>query len=142
MPMSRSDVGTSVTSAPSMKISPPSEVRNPATRLSSVVLPQPDGPSSVMNSPRSTLIQASCSATVLPKRFVTPSRRTAVSAFDGCGATGDMTVVSAAMVDIQDLAQTEKRNGDGQRESRGQDGDTAHGRERWVCWLQRLVVQR
>src|SRR5882757_11428703 len=110
--MSRSDVGTSVTKAPSMKISPRSATRNPATRLSSVVLPHPDSPSSVMNSPRATLIQASRSATTLPKRFVTPSRRTAVSAFDGCDSGGVSDVPSAAMVDIQDLAQTEKRVGD------------------------------
>src|SRR5258708_20743148 len=109
MPISRSDVGTSVTNAPSMKISPLSEVKNPATRLSSVVLPQPDGPSNVMNSPRATLIQASCSATVWPKRFVTPSRRTAVSVFDGCDSEGVSDVPSPAIVDIQALAQTENR---------------------------------
>src|SRR6516225_7097042 len=42
IPISRRWVGTSVTSAPSMRMSPCSGFRNPATRLSSVVLPKRD----------------------------------------------------------------------------------------------------
>src|SRR3954452_18354438 len=111
--MSRSDVGTSVTSAPSMKISPRSGMRKPATRFSNVVFPHPEGPSSVMNSPRLTLIHASSSATVLPKRRVTPSRRTAMS---------------TAMVDIEHFAEAEECIGDDQQQGGDQDEDQAHRR--------------
>ena len=44
----------------------------PRARLRTVVLPQPDGPSSVMNSPRRIANEISCSAVTSPKRLVTP----------------------------------------------------------------------
>ncbi len=43
--------GTRVTSAPSRRRARPSGWMNPAMMRSSVVLPHPDGPSSVTNSP-------------------------------------------------------------------------------------------
>src|SRR5712671_4986411 len=128
MPMSRSDVGTSVTSAPSMKISPRSALRKPATRFSNVVLPHPEGPSNVMNSPRMTAIHASSSATMLPKRLVTPSRRTAVS--------------SAAMVDIEDLAETEECIGDDQQQRGDHDEDQAHRRHGRIGVFADVIVHR
>src|SRR5882757_2385926 len=140
--MSRSKVGTSVTRAPSMKISPWSAMRNPATKFSSVVLPQPDGPSSVMNSPRLTLIHASCNATALPNRLVTPSRRTAVSALDGCGdgPRGIADAASAAMVDIEHLAQTEKSVRDDQQQRRDNDKNQAHRRHRRIGVFADVIV--
>src|SRR5258708_5276300 len=114
MPMSRSEVGTSVTSAPSMNSSPASAERKPATRLSRVVLPQPEGPSSVMNSPRCILSEASRNATVSPKRLVTPSRRTAMSA---------LGIRSAGIVDIQHPAKTEERVGQRQQQRGADDED-------------------
>src|SRR5271166_5741608 len=49
--MSRSFGATEFTSVPSMRISPSLTVSSPAIMASSVDLPQPDGPTSAMNSP-------------------------------------------------------------------------------------------
>ena len=60
MPMSRSYIGTerraapSKSAAPSSVITPLSGVSSPAIERSVVVLPHPDGPSSVNNSPLAT----------------------------------------------------------------------------------------
>ena len=51
MPMPRSLGSSQVTFLPLMKICPSVMSRRPAMQLSSVDLPQPDGPSSTMNSP-------------------------------------------------------------------------------------------
>ena len=51
MPMPRSFGSSQVTFLPLMKICPSVMSRRPAMQLSSVDLPQPDGPSSTMNSP-------------------------------------------------------------------------------------------
>ena len=56
----------------SSSIVPASGASKPAIRRSSVVLPQPDGPSSATNSPRSTQSCASSTAWTAPKRFDTP----------------------------------------------------------------------
>src|ERR1700722_20802771 len=91
-----------------MRISPGSGPRNPAARLSSVVLPQPDGPSRVMNSPRLIDIDTLSSAVTSPNRLVTASNRTAASwvTFEpGCASAP----VSAALFNVQYLAEPEKR---------------------------------
>src|SRR5271166_3491417 len=49
--MSRSFGATELTSVPSMRISPSVTLSSPAIMASSVDLPQPDGPTSAMNSP-------------------------------------------------------------------------------------------
>ena len=51
MPMPRSFGGTSLIRCPSKRISPSSGVKKPAISRSSVLLPQPDGPRRVNNSP-------------------------------------------------------------------------------------------
>ena len=48
---------------------PVSGASSPAMMRSSVVLPQPDGPSSETNSPRPTESESSLSTVALPKRF-------------------------------------------------------------------------
>ena len=53
-------------------IVPASGASKPAIRRSSVVLPQPDGPSSATISPRSTQSCARSTAWTAPKRFDTP----------------------------------------------------------------------
>src|ERR1700674_4285563 len=116
MPIWRLCGGTSVTCSPSMAISPLSGRRNPATRLSSVVLPQPDGPSSVISSPRRTCSEASCSAVTAPKRLVTPSSRTA----------SDVSR-SARMLNVQHLSETEEGGGESQQ---GRGHDDVHDRNR------------
>src|SRR6266702_6350090 len=52
---------------------PPVSCSKPARQLSAVDLPQPDGPSRAMNSPRPTLSVTSRSAFRLPKSRLTPS---------------------------------------------------------------------
>src|SRR5687768_8463244 len=55
------------------RIRPRSRSVNPATMRSSVVLPQPDGPSSVKNSPSRTASETSSMARTAPKVRATPS---------------------------------------------------------------------
>ena len=54
MPMPRSFGSSQVTFLPLMKIWPAETSSRPAMQLSKVDLPQPDGPSSTMNSPSAT----------------------------------------------------------------------------------------
>src|SRR5256885_209436 len=74
--MCRSRGGRSETSRSPMRTVPPSIRSRPARQRSSVVLPQPDGPSSTMNSPSRTSRSTSLSATVLPKTLRTDSNAT------------------------------------------------------------------
>src|SRR5262245_41099459 len=112
MPISRRYAGTSVIRRPAIAISPLSGIRNPATQLSSVVVPQPDGPSSVIGSARRTISDTSSSAVVLPKRFVTPSSSTAMGSpplVRLAGAPGGAeSMASAGLLNGEDLCQTEK----------------------------------
>lgn len=62
MPMLRWLVGVWVTSLPSNLMVPPEGLSNPANMRKIVVLPQPDGPRKVMNSPRAMSIVKSCTA--------------------------------------------------------------------------------
>src|SRR5262249_3835819 len=128
MPISRRYAGTSVMRWPSMAISPLSGIKKPPTRLSSVVLPQPDGPSSVISSPRRTSSDTSSSAVVLPKRLVTPSRWTAISAPPFARvAAGAESLPSAGMLNVQHLCEAEEDIG--QRQQRCGDHNV-HDRDR------------
>src|SRR5262249_35843130 len=60
-----------------MKTRPASGCSKPATIRSSVVFPQPDGPSRVRNSPASTSSETSLTTGVPPNDFRTPSSETA-----------------------------------------------------------------
>src|SRR5262245_11352405 len=118
---------------PSMAISPLSGMRNPATRLSSVVLPQPDGPSSVINSPRRTVSDTSLSAVMLPKRFVTPSSSTAVWSRTIFGLPGTATgnVSSAGLLNVEDLCKAKEDIGQCQQrcgDDNVYDRDRSHRR--------------
>src|ERR1700691_2696737 len=95
--------------SPAIRISPLSGPRNPAARLSSVVLPQPDGPSRVMNSPCLIDIDTSSSAVVSPKRLVTASNRTAPSAWGAIDPCGAFAPLSAALFNVQHLAEPQTR---------------------------------
>jgi len=66
MPTSRLNGGAYVASCPSIQTSPPSGWINPATIIKSVVLPDPDGPRSVRNSPSRSSRSAPASATTDP----------------------------------------------------------------------------
>ena len=65
MAMSRSLAGTSFTTRPSMESVPPEMVSSPAIMRSVVDLPQPEGPSSTMNSP-SSMVRSTSSTTTGP----------------------------------------------------------------------------
>ena len=63
--------GIPAMSCPSIRISPSVGSSNPAIIRSSVVLPQPDGPSSTKNSPAMISRLTLSTAATLPKRLVT-----------------------------------------------------------------------
>ena len=71
MPRSRLWVGSAVMSAPSSAIEPALGSSRPAIMRSSVVLPQPDGPSRHTNVPCGTASVTSSTAVKSPKRLVT-----------------------------------------------------------------------
>src|SRR6266581_4350880 len=54
---------------------PPDRLRRPARQLSAVDLPQPDGPSKAMNSPRRTVRLTPLRALTKPKLRLIPSSR-------------------------------------------------------------------
>ena len=83
MPKPRFSGGSVSMRRSSSQIVPPDSCMRPAMQLSAVDLPQPDGPSSAMNSPRRTVSVSSSSAlNALPpapaKRRVTRSSRSSV----------------------------------------------------------------
>ena len=67
--MSRSLDSTSLTTLPSMAMVPPVISSSPASMRSSVDLPQPDGPTSTMNSPSLMSKPMPWMTLVLPKLF-------------------------------------------------------------------------
>src|SRR5262245_24360799 len=141
IPISRRYVGRSVTRRPSMAISPLSGIRKPATRLRSVVLPQPEGPSRVINSPRRTSSDTLSSAVMSPKRLVTPSSSTATGLPFGCVAAGMKGGRSAGMLNVQHLCKAEEGIGERQHRRRDHnvyDRDRGH---RGVRILTHVVVK-
>src|SRR5277367_1588400 len=68
MAMSRSFGATALTTLPSMRISPSLALSSPAIMANSVDLPQPDGPTSAMNSP-------ACASRSIPLRTSTEPKR-------------------------------------------------------------------
>src|SRR5476649_2223149 len=73
MPMSRRCAGRRSMRAMPKRISPVSRAEKPAIMRSRVVLPQPDGPRRVKNSPCSTVRLTLSTARTVPKERVTPS---------------------------------------------------------------------
>src|SRR6266700_1542964 len=68
--------GTDTRSSPSSSTRPSSGISRPASSRNSVVLPQPEGPSSAKNSPWKMSSDSPATALVTEKRLVTPSNRT------------------------------------------------------------------
>ncbi|MEZ5721521.1 MAG: hypothetical protein R3D59_07545 [Paracoccaceae bacterium] len=68
--------GTSSIERPLIRMSPEVGSRKPATIRMIVVLPQPEGPSSVTSVPGAMSRSSGCSATTAPKCLVTLSKRT------------------------------------------------------------------
>src|SRR6056297_2052005 len=73
-------MGTSLTRLPPIRISPSLGSRSPAIMRRFVVLPQPDGPSSVTNAPSGISSVVRCTAVKLPKRLTMSCRVTALIA--------------------------------------------------------------
>src|SRR3546814_9248469 len=73
MPKSRLCVGTGVMSAPSSRMRPALGTSSPATMRSSVVLPQPEGPSRQTKVPCGTASDTSSTAVNSPKFLLMPS---------------------------------------------------------------------
>src|SRR5262245_40641896 len=123
-----------------MAISPRSGERKPATRLSSVVLPQPDGPSSVISSPRRTCKDTSSSAAVSPKRLVTASSATATSSDVAAAAPG--AEPSAGSLNVEHLSEAEEHGGKSQKHGREHDVQHRHRRHRWIGIFAHIVIER
>src|ERR1700751_10357 len=145
MQIPRRYAGTSLIRRPAIAISPLSGMRNPATRLSNVVLPQPDGPSSVISSPRRTISDTSSSAVVLPKRLVTPSSATAKYSpplVRLAGATsGADSLPSAGLLNGEDLCKTEKEVGQYQHRCRDDNVDDRDRGHRGISVFAHVIVQ-
>ncbi len=78
MAILRSRGSRTVTSSPPIQMRPASALSRPATTLSKVLLPQPDGPSSTMNSPAATASEMSVSTATAPKLLAMPSMASAL----------------------------------------------------------------
>src|SRR3954469_1333250 len=75
-----------VTSLPAIWMAPPDGSSKPATILSTVVLPQPEGPRNETNSPRATSRLKSCTTVVVAKVLRTLRMLRKVSAMVGSGS--------------------------------------------------------
>src|SRR5687767_6010285 len=98
---------SSTTRSP-IQMRPASARSRPASRRSSVVLPQPDGPSSTRHSPDSISKSTPASAVCAPNRFETPSNRTRMRVLYSVAMTGatsawDVVGVGANSVDFVHL---------------------------------------
>src|ERR1700735_768945 len=102
MAMSRSFGATELTSLPSMRISPSLTLSRPAIMARSVDLPQPDGPTSAMNSPvfasRSMPLRTSTEPNRLKSRE-TVSVAIAARSFDGALGQAANEILAAEQVD-------------------------------------------
>src|SRR4051794_9856339 len=94
--MLRACIGRSVIIAPLSVAWPASGSRMPAISRSSVVLPQPDGPSRVTNSPRSTDSETPSTAATASNRLRSPTS----SSDTGCLRRGCLR----CLLGLQDLA--------------------------------------
>ena len=78
MAMPRELGSRSVTSSPSIEIRPEDTSSNPAIILKTVDLPQPEGPTSTVKEPLSTVKSRFGITSVEPKDLVTPEKTTAL----------------------------------------------------------------
>src|SRR4051812_19068582 len=108
MAMSRSLGGTLFTTRPPIFTSPPEISSRPATMRSSVLLPQPEGPTSTQNSPSAIDTSTPCTTWVEPNDLRTALRDTAAMrlVYLGLGDGGRTLekVEVAALVRLLDVA--------------------------------------
>src|SRR5688572_18955872 len=88
MPMSRFQTGVAVTSSPLMCTLPRSGMTKPAIMRSSVVLPDPDGPSRLVNRPASKSMLTRSRTVTGPYVLVTPATSTALMRAPETGQPG------------------------------------------------------
>src|SRR6266851_758377 len=86
--------------ASSSQMLPPVSGSKPARQLSAVDLPQPDGPSRAMNSPRPTSSVTSFSALRLPKSRLTPSSRNWRKSRDAAIMPSDLPSLGLGAADL------------------------------------------
>src|SRR5882724_11975649 len=101
--MLRSAGGNGMMSRPSSCSSPPEGSSRPAMMFISVLLPQPDGPTSTRNSPSARLMEMSWRILVDPKLFCTLIRSSVAmhSPFDGTRHQAANEIFSGDQVDDQ-----------------------------------------
>src|SRR3984957_4964382 len=139
MAMSRSFGATELTILPSMRISPSLAVSSPAIIANSVDLPQPDGPTSAMNSPVCASRSIPLRTSTEPKRLVsreTVSVAIVARSFDGALGQSANKILAAEQED------QERRNGaDHHRRTRDivRVGVHLAGRQRDQRWRDRLL---
>ena len=125
--------GTPAIASPAIAIEPSVGWSNPASRRRSVVLPQPDGPSSEKNSPVPIVSETSCSAANEPNRRVT--RRTSTIGLTALMPPSRPRCRSCA-----------RRVGGGARLCRAARasplGSASPGRGRWGAWPQSATGSR
>src|SRR5262249_5888066 len=123
---SRAYGATLVTSLPARRIVPASGRSKPAMRRSVVVLPEPEGPRRVKNSPRPTTRSTSSTATTPPYALRMPSASTSavVSAVSALAAASDANCL------LQDVeASLEVLVGDDERHEDANDVPVRAARE-------------
>src|ERR1700733_2189457 len=108
MAMSRSFGATELTIRPSMRISPSLAVSRPAIMARSVDLPQPDGPTSAMNSPVCASRSIPLRTSTEPKRWV--SRETVSVAMIALSLDGALREPANEILAAEQINQ-ERRNG-------------------------------
>src|SRR5260221_13528998 len=102
MAMSRSFGATELTILPSMRISPSLAVSSPAMMARSVDLPQPEGPTSAMNSPLCASRSIPLRTSTEPKRLVsreTVSVAIVARSFDGALGQSANEILAAEQID-------------------------------------------
>src|SRR5690606_28679258 len=110
----RSATGRSVMSLPLNETAPMSGKSSPAMMRSSVVLPDPDGPSSARNSPGRASRLTLSSATKSPKRLVMPESVMLIS-MSRVGAVIAVAPFQRAFQHEGDQRQQGEERGDGER---------------------------
>src|SRR5271169_384918 len=123
-----------------MAIDPLSGPRKPAASLRSVVLPQPDGPRRVMNSPRPIARETLSSAITLLNRLVTASNLTAAPSPPAIEPGSAMFDSSVTLFDVEHLAETEEAVGKGDQHGRNHDINYGKRRHRRIGELADVVV--
>src|SRR5450432_3606847 len=122
MPMSRRWAGNRSILVVPKRISPVSRAEKPAIMRSRVVLPQPDGPRRVKNSPCSTVRLTLSTARTVPKERVTPSMMIPLTSAGVLQHVLDLFHGARALLGPAILVVLEQLDGGERRQAAGQLG--------------------